>query len=117
MAFYQRALDMESSNTNVMDALAEVCMQLGDLEKAHELLLRSTEAAPSVNPFKWLYLAQLQGEEGALASYTRGIEELTALGANTDTDEVFFCVLFNCTQLLNQEFSLIKTCICRIQLF
>lgn len=89
VAFFQRAMEMEPSNTNVMDALAEVLMQLGDCEKSLELLTRSTTEAPSVNPFKWMYLAQLQGGEEALASYRRGVHELGAvLGSGVGSDEV-----------------------------
>ena len=92
MAFFQRALDMDGSNTNIMDALAEVCIHLGDTEKATSLLTQSTTMAPSENPFKWLYLAQLKCEDEALECYTRGVTELTNLLArNTGSEEVISC--------------------------
>lgn len=88
MQFFQRALDMEPSNTNIMDALAEVCIQLGDTEKATQLLIRSTTEAPGVNPFKWMYLAQLKTEDEALDCYSRGIAELSSTLAAAVSDEV-----------------------------
>lgn len=92
MAFFQRALDMDGSNTNIMDALAEVCIHLGDTEKAMSLLTQSTTMAPSENPFKWLYIAQLKAEEEALECYTRGVTELTnLLGQSTGSEEVCNC--------------------------
>lgn len=80
---------MDPVNTNIMDALAEVCIQVGDIEKAIMLLTISTTDAPAVNPFKWMYLAQLKTEDEALECYTRGIVELTTVLERTDgTDQV-----------------------------
>ena len=93
MQFFQRALDMSPSDTNIMDALAEVCIQLDDTDKAISLLTRSTTEAPGENPFKWMYLAQLKAEEEALVCYTRGITELArALSESTGSDEVHISV-------------------------
>jgi tetratricopeptide (TPR) repeat protein len=86
--FFERARDMSPYDTDIMDALADVHLQLGDQEEALELLLASTSLAPETNPFKWLYLAQLQIGSDAVESYMRAVSLLDMLiesGAeNTD---------------------------------
>lgn len=74
--FFMRASEMSPEDTNIMDALADVHLNLGDQEEALQLLLMSTALAPEANPFKWLYLAQLQSGLEAIATYMRAIEIL-----------------------------------------
>ena len=77
--FFTRALALSRDDTNIMDALADVKMQIGDTDKALELLLTSTVMAPTVNPYKWLFLGQLQVEFEAVNSYRTGIKILSEL--------------------------------------
>jgi predicted Zn-dependent protease len=79
--FFSRALGMEPNDTDIMDALADVQIQIGDTESAKNLLLRSTAAAPQQNPYKWLFLGQLQNNMEAVHSYQRGITALGYLAA------------------------------------
>ena len=58
LKFFERAIGMSPEDTNIMDALADVHLQLDNQDEALELLLMSTSLAPESNPFKWLYLAQ-----------------------------------------------------------
>lgn len=74
LKFFQRAHDMNPDDTNIIDALADVHLQLGSPEKALDLLLISTSLAPEVNPFKWLYLAQLYQGMEAVNTYLKAIE-------------------------------------------
>jgi tetratricopeptide (TPR) repeat protein len=91
--FYNRALEMSPNDTNIMDALADVKMQLGDTEKALELLVTSTIMAPNVNPFKWFFLGQMQFEFDAVNSYRKGIQILTQqLKTETDVRYTAVCV-------------------------
>ena len=85
--FFERANGMSPMDTNVMDALADVHLQLGDQARALELLLTSTSLAPEANPFKWLYLAQLQEGLDSVATYTRGIVILEMMMKNTADDD------------------------------
>ena len=62
-----------------MDCLADVCLQLGEPDTAFQLLSDSCQQAPSVNPVKWLYLAQLQEGKDALHSYNQGLALLRGL--------------------------------------
>jgi predicted Zn-dependent protease len=71
--FFKRALELSPSDTNIMDALADVLLQMGDQHTAFLLLQHSTSTTPSENPFKWCYFAQLQAGEEAVASYRTGI--------------------------------------------
>ena len=86
--FFKRAHDMCPENTDIMDALADVHLQLGDQESALDLLLMSTSLAPDVNPFKWLYLAQLQEGEDSVTTYLKAISilELTVKSGADDAD-------------------------------
>lgn len=87
--FFQRALEMQPSDTNIMDALADVQLQMGNAEVALGLLQLSTQNAPDVNPCKWLYLAQLQEGTAALETYTNGISKLSALLPTVNSEVIF----------------------------
>lgn len=76
MRFFQRALTMEPEDTNIMDALADVCLQLGDHSQAFQLLDTSTTIAPEENPLKWCFYAQLQNGLDSVGSYERCIQIL-----------------------------------------
>jgi tetratricopeptide (TPR) repeat protein len=73
---YERALRIRSADTNIMDALADVYMQLGNNDKAMTLLQQSIAAAPQENGIKWLYLAQLICGNDALSAYQMGLQIL-----------------------------------------
>lgn len=84
--FFERAIGMSPQDTNIMDALADVHLQLDNQEEALELLLMSTSLAPEVNPFKWLYLAQLQDGLDSVTTYLKGISMLELLINNRPDD-------------------------------
>ena len=86
--FYQKALQMEPQNTNIMDALADVLIQLGQSSEALNLLTQSTLIAPNENPYKWMFLAQLQTGIDAMESYNRGIILLTSVTNDPDINNV-----------------------------
>ena len=88
--FFQRAYDMDSNDTNIMDALADVHMQLGAQEHALELLLKSTSLAPEINPFKWLYLAQLQMGTDSVQTYLKAIEIMGKANINIHDDQQMY---------------------------
>eukprot|EP01036_Dinobryon_divergens_P041840 gene41840-55501_t len=50
--FFKRALEKKPEDTNIMDALADVFLQLGDRDSAYTLLQQSTLIAPEINPYK-----------------------------------------------------------------
>jgi len=79
LKFFQRALVAAPGDTNIMDALADVHLQLGQVSQAKSLLEESTVRAPTINCFKWLFLAQLQEGFDAVRSYQRAIELLSEL--------------------------------------
>lgn len=86
--FFSKALELSPDDTNIMDALSDVLLQMGDQNLALELLQRSTSMAPSANPYKWCYLAQLQTGEDALLSYRTGINLLAGQLAEGGTGNV-----------------------------
>lgn len=85
--FYQKALEMEPQNTNLMDALADVSIQIGQSNEALTLLKQSTLLAPNENPYKWMFLAQLQSGIDAIESYNRGISLLSVLTSDPEIND------------------------------
>ena len=77
--FFQRALAAAPEDTNIMDALADVQLLLGRADDARVLLVTSTTLAPTTNPFKWLFLAQLQRGAESVRSYQQAITLLSGL--------------------------------------
>ncbi|KAJ1414817.1 hypothetical protein B484DRAFT_366118 [Ochromonadaceae sp. CCMP2298] len=85
--FFSRALEAAPSDTSIMDALADAHLQLGNTDRAKELLVASTEGAPTANPYKWLFLGQLMEGEQAVRCYTQGIDVLTAAATGVQEGE------------------------------
>lgn len=73
---YEHALSLKPTDTDIMDSLADVYIQLGNCNKAMTLLQESIAAAPNSNGTKWLYLAQLLCGNDALSAYQMGIQLL-----------------------------------------
>lgn len=96
--FYVSALTKEPENTQIMDALADVYMQMGDVDNATQLLKKSTDMAPLDNPYKWMFLGQLQSCTEAVDSYRKGIEILS-FGLQNPEFEV--CMLRHVNQFTN----------------
>lgn len=87
-SFFKRALDIEPENTNLMDAYADVLMQLGEMPQALTLLQKSVLSAPEINPYKWFFYAQLLSGHEALNAYTTGISIVRKdLDVNTDPNK------------------------------
>ena len=73
---FTNALTLNPMDSNIMDALADALIQIGETEKAKGLLVDSTRIAPTVNPYKWMYLGQLEVGKDALDCYVKGIDAL-----------------------------------------
>lgn len=89
--YYSRALSMQPDNYDTMDALADLQLQVGNVDSAFELLKTSTTNAPDRNGIKWMYFAQLCKGEESVKAYQKGIEilsrqvsELVRDGAHND---------------------------------
>jgi Tfp pilus assembly protein PilF len=82
--FYKRALALQPSNTDIMDELSPILAELHCEDEAKQILLKSCELAPGVNPTKWMYLAQMQNGHEALASYEKGVAILQSEGAKAE---------------------------------
>lgn len=91
--FYKRALQMAPTDTSIMDALAEVQIQLGETHEAELMLQQSISLEPTRNPYKWCYLAQLQNGEQAFISYKKAAEIMSST-IDTLTDEVIHIIYF-----------------------
>lgn len=74
--FFKKAYEISGNDTNIMDMLADVSLQIGEHDFALELLLKSTGSAPNENPHKWFYLAQLHNGMESIQYYQTGINLL-----------------------------------------
>ena len=91
--FFTAALNKAPNDTGIMDALADVKLQLGESAAALELLSISTQQAPTENPVKWLYLAQLKENLESLECYRTGIRLICdVIQANSDNSLVTLIV-------------------------
>ncbi|RKP24685.1 hypothetical protein SYNPS1DRAFT_23254 [Syncephalis pseudoplumigaleata] len=85
----QHALDLAPDNVEVVDASAVVATELGLLDEAHELWLRSVELEPNKGHEKYLCLGQLSVGPDALQYYEKAVERMSAehLAYGSDSNE------------------------------
>lgn len=76
LQFFARGLERDSQNTELLEAQAEACMEMGDVVGALEALDRCTMIAPMESGTVWMYKGQLQGGMDAVRSYENGIKLL-----------------------------------------
>ena len=94
LKFFERALFLNKTNTQIMDTLAEVYLQLNQPERAFPLLNESIQLEPTKNPCKYLYFAQLQNNNEALESYRKGISLLEQEKLNSTSEVCLFYFFF-----------------------
>jgi tetratricopeptide (TPR) repeat protein len=70
---YQQALQAQPENVQILDALGELLLEVGDGQTAAELLQRSIQLAPGANASKYMYMGQLQEGADAISCFERGI--------------------------------------------
>jgi len=71
--FYSRALEMEPTNTKIMDALAAIKMECGDVLGAKHLLHKSIAADPNGGYEKYFCFGQISNGAEAVESILRGL--------------------------------------------
>ena len=74
--FFDKALQIEPKNTMVMDEYGLVLLEMGETERAKNLLLESVNLAPQDNHSKYMTLGQLNSGMEALKYYEMGIKIL-----------------------------------------
>ncbi|XP_062841423.1 uncharacterized protein si:dkey-12j5.1 [Trichomycterus rosablanca] len=72
--FCQRALDIEPTNLTILDMLGNICAELGDMDKAKEVFLKSVELSPEEGHSKYMYLGQIHTGAEAVHYFNKGIE-------------------------------------------
>eukprot|EP01097_Dermamoeba_algensis_P010315 TRINITY_DN7562_c0_g1_i1.p1 TRINITY_DN7562_c0_g1~~TRINITY_DN7562_c0_g1_i1.p1 ORF type:complete len:336 (-),score=85.38 TRINITY_DN7562_c0_g1_i1:152-1159(-) len=85
--FYTRALELEPTNTSIMDDMAEILLEMGDFTNAHQLLSRSIQLEPTSGAGKWLNFGQLVAAADAVTSFQKGIEILLQEKTKTTSEE------------------------------
>jgi len=62
------------NDTHFIDIYADISLQLGDIDKAKELLLKSIELDPNNGASKFMNLGQITGGMESVQCYQKGIE-------------------------------------------
>mmetsp|Transcript_22348 Transcript_22348/g.75243 ORF Transcript_22348/g.75243 Transcript_22348/m.75243 type:complete len:342 (+) Transcript_22348:33-1058(+) len=76
LKFYERALEAEPDDPELLDATGELLLRLGEPDRARRALQRSASVGPRRNPVTYLLLAQASGGAQAVAYYREGISVL-----------------------------------------
>lgn len=84
--FFLKALEQRSEDTSIMDVLADCFLGMGDARSALPLIERSIELAPESSPYKYLYMAQLEHGQEALASFQTAIRVFAKLRDSSEGD-------------------------------
>eukprot|EP00656_Telonema_subtile_P020998 TRINITY_DN22045_c0_g1_i1.p1 TRINITY_DN22045_c0_g1~~TRINITY_DN22045_c0_g1_i1.p1 ORF type:complete len:306 (-),score=103.04 TRINITY_DN22045_c0_g1_i1:109-1026(-) len=77
LTHYEKALTMEPENARLLDAAAEVLLELGQVDQARQVLTRSVQLEPTGSYVPYMYLAQLSQGVDALACFERGVALIT----------------------------------------
>lgn len=72
--FCQRALDLEPENLEILDMMGNICMELGDAEKAKQVFLNAVGLSPDKGHAKYMCLGQIHCKEEALHYYQKGLD-------------------------------------------
>jgi tetratricopeptide (TPR) repeat protein len=75
---YQKALELDPDCVPALDGLGELLSNLGDSERAIEVLLQSVRIEPESGPSKYFYLGQMLNGKDALQSYNKCISIASA---------------------------------------
>lgn len=71
--FYSKALKLDPACNKVLDAFGEFMCNMGEVELAIEMLMKSCKSKPEENSSKYMYLAQMMTGREALECIERGI--------------------------------------------
>merc|ERR1712137_293616 len=74
--FYERALEQEPNNTEIMDDYAECLLELQEIEQAGQLISKSIELDPEGGYQKYMIAGQLTSGMDSLSCFNKGIEIL-----------------------------------------
>jgi len=91
--FYERALEMDSKNDSIMDALASACLEIGDVDRAEKLFRTSISIAPNNGYEKYLYMAQIVGGHEAVQFTLKGISLTNETGERKMVSASAYCSL------------------------
>jgi len=72
----ERNIKKYPNETSFLDLYGDLNIQIGDIDKAREMLLKSIEMAPTSGASKYMNLGQITGGAEAMKCYQRGIEIL-----------------------------------------
>lgn len=72
--YCQRALDIEPTNLTILDMMGSICSELGDVEKAKQVYLKTVELSPEEGHSKYMYLGQIHTGMEAVQYFSKGIE-------------------------------------------
>ena len=79
----QQALEMDESNVPTLDALGELLANIGDSERAIQVLSLSAQLAPDSGACKYFYLGQMLAGQAALEAFRKCV---SLMGENEDKE-------------------------------
>ena len=86
-ACYQKALEIDANCVSALDGLGEMLANLGDSERAIQVLLRSTQLEPQSGASKYFYLGQMLNGNDALEAYKKCIQVASSdISSSTDQE-------------------------------
>ena len=91
--FYERALQMQERNDEIIDALAAVQIERGDVDTAEKLLRASISVAPNKGYEKYMYMAQIVGGHEGVKFTLKGIELANETGDRKPVSASMYCSL------------------------
>jgi len=71
---YLRAIEIDSTNISILDSFGELLANIGDSDRAIEVLTRSAQLAPNSGALKYFYLGQMMNGKDSLMSYKKCVE-------------------------------------------
>jgi len=90
---YRNALKQHANDPEILDALGETLLQMGDYEQARNTLYISIKLAPEVGPSKYMNMGQILEGKESLAHYQKGLEMLTREKDNAQDEEERQCIV------------------------
>ena len=91
--FYERALQMDERNHEIMDAFAAIKLESGDIDTAEKLFRTSISIAPDNGYEKYMYMAQIVGGHEGVKFTLKGIELANETGDRKPVSASMYCSL------------------------
>eukprot|EP01087_Luapelamoeba_hula_P010208 TRINITY_DN2697_c0_g2_i1.p1 TRINITY_DN2697_c0_g2~~TRINITY_DN2697_c0_g2_i1.p1 ORF type:complete len:384 (-),score=94.53 TRINITY_DN2697_c0_g2_i1:42-1193(-) len=100
---YESVIQVDNTNLRATDGIANLLMEIGEVDAAREAFVRSVRLAPDSGPHKYLNLGQLLKGLEAIACYKKAVVMLSAERAAYTVEPVQTEEMKELVQDLNQQ--------------